>query len=534
MGRFILENDYHFLSFHDIYEKAASSSLPSLFDCVAVLEMYQVSNGIFMFRDYNYTAHFHPQKTHGYAFGNDIKVQNELEIYGVVIRGEKLQTLIEELKNASKCLNVNRQGLCLMGVGTVWHNIGAYYPVYELFDWRKYGVNVQVTGVELLNGEAGVKEEFYQKEDELKDLGLELEKTKKEFYHVEKELKDLSLELEKTKKELYQKEKERKDLSLELEKTKKEFFQKEKERKYLESHLQEKEKDLRLCEKQLDEKDQESKKLTKRLHVVQNEVIIGSIYREYCSNDSFEKRLQNLSAVSRETHVVLAFARDYDDWDSHTNGIFKVFFDQNMTPLMIANFKRDSPTAKFFLCIGDRSQRYPFDVTDKHTWIINATTSLKCIIQEYGFHGIDVYYTRSNTNADDFIYAIGTVIDTLMTQQIITTASIAPCSFMHGPDCKFYAGLYNRNPMNFDFVVFQTHDDDNDIPMNDAQQLINIFNKLASDDNFPKEKLVAGHSILPKDWDTLPYPVILTALPQLIKSGVVQGTSVWTLTDDQP
>ncbi|KAF7845331.1 ruBisCO-associated protein-like [Senna tora] len=255
---------------------------------------------------------------------------------------------------------------------------------------------------------------------------------------------------------------------------------------------------------------------------------------ELC-NDSFEKPLQNLSAVSRETHVVLAFARDYDDWDNHTNGIFIVFFNQNVTPLMITNFKRDWPTTKFFLCIGDRSKRYPFHVTDKHTWIINASTSLKSIIQDYGFDGIDVYYTSSNsTNADDFIYTIGMVIDTLKTQKIITTASIAPCSFMDRPDCNFYAGLYNRNPKIFEFVVFQTHDDDNDIPMNDAQQLINIFNKLASDDNFPKEKLVAGHSILPEDWDTLPYPVILTALPQLIKSGVVQGTSVWALTDDQP
>ncbi|KAF7845330.1 ruBisCO-associated protein-like [Senna tora] len=473
MARFILNNDYHVLAF------TYCTDVPDDQDSVSVMELYPNSNGFFR-PHREYTAYLHPRKTGNDQYGT--KFYNELEIYGVVIGGEKLQQLIEELYDNIE-LAVNRQGLCFSFLFRYRDRDSAYYPVHGLFNWRKYGVNnVPHPPRELWSG-IGI-------ENELKDLGLELKNTKEELCRKEKELKDL------------------------------------------ESQLQEKNKD---SQKQLDEKDQELKNLTKRLHAVQNEVIISSIYREYCSNESFEKRLQSLSVVSRETHVVLAFARNYDDWDSHTNGIFKVFFDQNVTPLMITNFKRNWPTTKFFLCIGDRSKRYPFHVTDKRTWIINATTSLKSIIQDYGFDGIDVYYTSSNsTNADDFIYTIGTVIDTLKTQKIITTASIAPCSFMDRPDCNFYAGLYKRNPNNFEFVVFQTHDDDNDIPMNDAQQLINIFNKLASDDNFPKEKLVAGHSILPKDWDTLPYSVILTALPQLIKSGVVQGTSVWALTDDQP
>ncbi|KAF7808239.1 ruBisCO-associated protein-like [Senna tora] len=669
MARFILNNDYHFLSFAFIHNSNDNK-------CVMVLEMHRNSDGTFR-ASICPTALLHPRKTRAI---DGAKVYNELEIYGVVIGGEKLEQLILELhqRDNNFSLAVNRQGLCLSFL-VPDERRDRFYPIHDLFDWRRYGVNVPklVSGP---CGEAKVMEEFRQKEElkdlclelgkikkelcrkekELKDLGSELEKTKEEFHQNVKELKDSGLELEKTKYELCKMEKERKDLSLELEKTKEEFFQKEnelkdiclelektkeefcqkenklndldlklekteeelrqnekelkdlsfelgktkekfsqkekelkdlgsqldktkeefclkenelndldlelekkeeefrqnvkelkdlgldlektkeefcqkeKELKNLESQLQEKKKDLRHCEKQLDEKDQELKNLTKRLRDEQNDqVIIGSIYREYCNNISFEKRLQNLFTISRETHVILAFARDYDDSERRTNGIFKEFFDQNVTPLMIANFKRDSPTTKIFLCIGDRSQRYPFRITNKRRWITNATTSLRRIIRHYGFDGIDVYYTRSDVEANDFIYAIGTVIDTLMTQQIITTASLAPCSFMHRPNYNFYAELYKRNPNNFDYVVFQTHDDNNDVPLNDAQALITNFIDLASNQNYPKEKLLIGHSILPRDWDTIPYPVILTALPQLIKSGVVQGTSVWNLTDDQ-
>ncbi|KAF7808234.1 ruBisCO-associated protein-like [Senna tora] len=240
---------------------------------------------------------------------------------------------------------------------------------------------------------------------------------------------------------------------------------------------------------------------------------MGSIYREYCNNKSFEERFQKPSSVSKETHIVLAFARDYDEEDRHTNGIYREFFDKNVTPQLIADFKKNFPSdsvVKFFLCIGNCSEKYPFHITDKARWITNATRSLQHIIQHYGFDGIDVYYTRSHINANDSVDAIGK--DGL---QVLRRA------------------VPHRNCEYFDYVVYQTHDDvHHNIPLNDPQDVITIFNDLVSNHNYPKEKLLVGHSILPKDWDTAPYPVILTALPKLIKDGTIQGTSVWAITDD--
>ncbi|KAF7845328.1 ruBisCO-associated protein-like [Senna tora] len=412
MPRFVLDDDCYFLSWSE------SSNLKGSMG-VSVTEVYPVSDESFCSDDSQPIAYLHPQKTGS-------MIHHELEINGVVIDGNMLQKLIEELYDRK--LHVNRQ----------------------------------------------VSEEFSGKEKELKDLGLELEKTKEDLY---------------------------------------------------------------LCEKQLDEKDQELKKLSERLAAKKNKLIIGNIYREYCSNKSFEKRLQKLSAVSRETHVVLAFARDYDDNNRHTDRKFKEFFDKDVNPDLITNFKKNLPSnskVKLFLCIGNRSQKYPFRITDKYRWVNNATSSLERIIKHYGFDGIDVYYTSSSSNAKDFVYAIGTVIDELMEQRIITTASLALSPFMNRMDRNFYDTLYKKKPHNFDYVVYQTHDDADSIPLIDAQALITIFNDLASNHNFPKEKLLAGHSILPKDWDTVPYPVIFTALPKLIKDGTIRGTSMWAITDDQP
>ncbi|KAF7845327.1 ruBisCO-associated protein-like [Senna tora] len=315
------------------------------------------------------------------------------------------------------------------------------------------------------------------------------------------------------------------------EKTKGVIYQKEKLKK-LESQLQVKKEDLRHRE----EEYEKLKKEVKTLRAAQNKGIMGSVYREYCRDKSFEKRLQQLFAVSGEMHVVLAFARDYDESDIHTDGAFRVSFDQeNVTPQFIANFKKNLPPnsiVKFFLCIGNRNEKYPFRIVHKDKWIAKATSSLQGIIKRYGFDGIDVYYTRIHTQFKDFVDAIGTVINNLMINGTITTASLAPCHFMNAMSYEFYDELYNRNHHIFDYVVYQTHDDAHSNPLNNPQALITDFNDLVSNHNYPKHKLLVGHSILLKDWDAVPYPVILSALPQLFRDDTVKGTSVWTLTEN--
>ncbi|KAF7845320.1 ruBisCO-associated protein-like [Senna tora] len=186
-------------------------------------------------------------------------------------------------------------------------------------------------------------------------------------------------------------------------------------------------------------------------------------------------RAAQLKAISGEMHVVLAFARDYNENGTHMDGIFKVFFDKkNVTPKLIADFKLSVPSdskVKFFL-------------------------SLTGII-EYKFDGIDVYYSRIGAHVEMFVDAIG------------------------------------KESTQFDYVVYQTQDDAHKNRLINPQELITDFKNLVSNHRYPTRKLLVGHSILPKDWDKVAYPLILAALPQLFRDDTVQGTSVWAITDDK-
>ncbi|KAF7845323.1 ruBisCO-associated protein-like [Senna tora] len=223
----------------------------------------------------------------------------------------------------------------------------------------------------------------------------------------------------------------------------------------------------------------------------------STIYREYVSDDSFVQRLQNMSfPFPSEMHIVVCFARDYDANMGKTDGIFRPVFDPSITPQLIASFKQNSPSVvKFYLCIGGRGQTFPFTLINRPVWINNATSSLAGIIQQFKFDGLDVFYPTINTNVVDFVEAVnGLVTNLRTTQRVITQASISTSQNVESP----YLQLYRKNPSNFEYVLI-------------------------------------GYSILPQDWNIIPYPVITTAVPQILNSGnntLAHGTSVWAVTNE--
>ncbi|CAN0915238.1 hypothetical protein LINGRAHAP2_LOCUS29010 [Linum grandiflorum] len=156
----------------------------------------------------------------------------ELEVWGVVFSGKKLEDLSAEIINHQ--LFVNREGFMCM-----YFNVGApnmylnhngqkslVRRLNDLFDWSKYGVNVplpletvwdrfQLNNGKLMvdNKAAGEKQKENQKQLEEKEkenekLKQELEAEKKKS---EEEQKKKDEEIEKQKKELEQKNKELED-----------------------------------------------------------------------------------------------------------------------------------------------------------------------------------------------------------------------------------------------------------------------------------------------------------------------------------
>ncbi|CAN1123518.1 Microtubule-associated protein 1A [Linum perenne] len=177
----------------------------------------------------------------------------ELEVWGVVFSGKKLEELSTEIINHQ--VFVNREGFMLMyfnvGAPNMYLNSNGHKSLIrrhnDLFDWSKYGVNVPLplgtvwdrfqlnTGKLMVdNKAAGEKEKENQKKLEEKEK--ENEKLKKDLKELEEEKKkneqqqkEKDDQIEKQKKELEEKNKELEEKNKELEQIKKDNENKDKE-----------------------------------------------------------------------------------------------------------------------------------------------------------------------------------------------------------------------------------------------------------------------------------------------------------------
>ncbi|CAN0877127.1 hypothetical protein LINGRAHAP2_LOCUS11703 [Linum grandiflorum] len=155
---------------------------------------------------------------------NAASTHRELEVFGVVFSGKKLQDLVKEMINHQ--VLVNREGFMVMyfniGAGNMYiarDNSSLVRRLNDLFDWSKYGVNVPTpvetvwdrfqlnTGKLMVDNKGALasqkKLEEQQKENE--KLKQELEEAKRKS---EEEKKAQDEQIEKQRKELEEKEKE--------------------------------------------------------------------------------------------------------------------------------------------------------------------------------------------------------------------------------------------------------------------------------------------------------------------------------------
>ncbi|KAK4267180.1 hypothetical protein QN277_023996 [Acacia crassicarpa] len=247
-------------------------------------------------------------------------------------------------------------------------------------------------------------------------------------------------------------------------------------------------------------------------------------YRVYPSNRESVESIKDVEGM-KEVQIVLAFARDYDATGS-TNGKFVPYFNPNFTPEWIREIKKISKsTVKFFLSIGGRNKKYPFYIpSDRDSWVKNAIDSLKDIVNNYGFDGIDVYYEHVTPgNETDFVKAIGEVISVLKlsNENVIARASLA-ISF---PLMSLYEALYEENPALFHDRVFQIY---TCTASPTVDELVRVSDRLRPTD--PNSKIFLGYSVLPSDWKNVPRPIFFD---WLLEMGI-HSISEWTVTDHDP
>ncbi|KAI9102913.1 hypothetical protein K1719_023352 [Acacia pycnantha] len=231
--------------------------------------------------------------------------------------------------------------------------------------------------------------------------------------------------------------------------------------------------------------------------------------------------------LTKEVQIVLAFARDYNAGDKN-KGNFVSYVDSSFTPEWIQEFKNKSrSTVKFFLSIGGRNAKYPFQIpSDRQAeWVGNAINSLTDIVNHYKFDGIDVYYEHVKSGDDEFVNAIWKVISALKRDDKNTIARVSLAVPI--PLKGLYEKLYVKCHAYFDHVVLQTHTVTT--PIYTVDQYVHEF----GGQNTPyveKSKIVVGHSILPSDWKNVRLPIFLGAIPKLHDIGI-DSISEWAVTD---
>lgn len=236
---------------------------------------------------------------------------------------------------------------------------------------------------------------------------------------------------------------------------------------------------------------------------------MSQIFRQYTYDDSFLKVFVD-SRLANEYQIALIFARDYDESDGPTNGIFRIYWDQTkITPSSILQFRESLPhnvTLKVFISIGDRDVKYRFRPLDAQSWISNATESLTSIIRDNLYaltlnqieFGLDVFYEHIDDNVEPngFAQCIGQLIRNLKAAKVITAASISPSSSLND---DYYSLLNRKFPSLVDLVDYQFQNEitsvDSPVLLEERFSAVSRF--------YPKRKLLAGYSAENEDWTNL-------------------------------
>ncbi len=222
----------------------------------------------------------------------------------------------------------------------------------------------------------------------------------------------------------------------------------------------------------------------------------------------------DLSLVPVNDDVEFYFALAFTTDSSH-DGLFTPFWDQAITPEVVARLKQDNDTRKFLASLGGAT--FPWhEPADKQMWIDNAVASLGSLIETYSLDGIDVNYEGGI--GESFVEAVGRVA-TGLKEQVGAVVSITPFN----ATWDIYQALYNEYGDSIDWINYQAYADGLD-----KQGYLDLFDRLAETTGY--EKLVLGIASSTTSPRGLQPPEIYDILNDLQDRGV-GGAMIWTLED---
>ena len=256
----------------------------------------------------------------------------------------------------------------------------------------------------------------------------------------------------------------------------------------------------------------------------------NKVIREYHHDASFMSRCDIFTDVT-EYQLCLAYAGESG------KGNFEPKWDtDNVTPHLIEQFKLNCAASnlpvKVFVSIGGDD---PFKVAagGADDWVLNATTTLHHMINEYHIDGIDVNYTTILCNKKLFVNCFKDLIRGLR-EALCTTgfeASLAPDAATNE---AFYLPLYRSIDTSWiGTVVFQCFVDfEPKDPNRSVEILVRQVEKIVEEYDYYDSKILLGYSAIKEDWNKVSPPLFFLALNRLVHSWPrVKGASVKVISD---
>ena len=256
----------------------------------------------------------------------------------------------------------------------------------------------------------------------------------------------------------------------------------------------------------------------------------NKVIREYHHDASFMSRCDIFTDVT-EYQLCLAYAGESG------KGKFEPKWDtDNVTPQLIEQFKLNCDASglpvKVFVSIGVDD---PFKVAagGADDWVLNATTTLHHMINEYHIDGIDVNYTTIQCNKTLFVNCIKGLIKGLR-EALCTTGFVASLAPDATTNETFYLPLYRSIDNSWiGTVVFQCFVDFEPLdPNRPVESLVRQVEKIVGEYDYYDSKILLGYSAIKEDWNKVSPPLFFLALNRLVHSWPrVKGASVKVISD---
>ncbi|XP_021739637.1 chitinase 2-like [Chenopodium quinoa] len=233
-------------------------------------------------------------------------------------------------------------------------------------------------------------------------------------------------------------------------------------------------------------------------------------------------------------NFLLSFAIDYTESSSSptpTNGKFSIFWDHyNLIPSEVSSIKNKHPNVRVGVSLGgDSVSDHPaiFMPSSIDSWVSNAVSSLKDIINKYHLDGIDINYEHFERGSDTetFVECIGRLIKNLKENNIVNFVSIAP--FNSDDVQKRYQALWKKYGKYIDYVNFQFYSYEQ---ITSKSEFITYFKN--ETENY-KDGMILASYISDGSTGLKPGKDFLTACEKLKEMNLLHGIFFWCADDSK-